>query len=368
MSARPEVTHTVGAMANTDKSFGTVEADSEIVTGLLKPDAFPHPVETIKVIETHISWVLLTGPFAYKLKKPVNLGFVDFSTLALRKHFCEEEVRLNRRLAPNLYRCVVAITGTHASPKVEAAGPVIDYAVKMDQFDHRQTLDHLLARGEVTRAEIEAFAAELGRFHLDLPACDPDWHHGSLETLTQASAQNFDQLESLLQRPMELDKLKVIQEWSSGTLQTLADRISQRKIDGWVRECHGDLHSGNIACLKGQLVAFDCLEFNRDYRWLDIISEVSFLGMDLAARGREDLAFSLFNRYLEITGDYVAASLIDFYRVYYCIVRAKVAALTAAQRHDSHAEIVAQPAVTDYLDLATRLTRKRRPQLLLTHG
>jgi aminoglycoside phosphotransferase family enzyme/predicted kinase len=355
-------------MVNSDGLTESMQTCAELAAGLLKPDAYSHPVQTIKMVETHISWVLLTGRYAYKVKKPVDLGFVDFSTLALRKHFCEEEVRLNRRLAPELYIGVVAINGSPDSPQLEGTGPAIEYAVKMHQFDHQQTLDHLLDRAQVVDGELEVFAADLSQFHLGLPPCQPDWPHGGADTVIRAAQQNFEQLEQLLLDPDELSTLKSIQRWSDARLLALSDCMRQRKTDGWVRECHGDLHSGNIVRLKDRLVAFDCLEFNRDFRWLDVISEVGFLGMDLAARGREDLAFSLFNRYLESTADYAAAKLIDFYRVYYCVVRAKVAALTAAQRHDAHAEVVAQPAASDYLDLASRLTNKPQPQLLITHG
>jgi len=345
-----------------------MQSAADVAAGLLNRDAYPHPVEAIKMVETHISWVLLTGRYAYKVKKPVDLGFVDFSTLALRKHFCEEEVRLNRRLASELYLGVVAIGGTPAAPRMDAAHSAIEYAVKMHQFDHQQTLDHLLDRNQVTSGELEIFAEELASFHLSLPPCQPDWQHGSPETIARAAQQNFDQLRPLLLEAEEIESLSAIQQWSNSKILTLTENMRQRKAKGWVRECHGDLHSGNIVRLKERLIAFDCLEFNRDFRWLDVISEMSFLGMDLAARGREDLAFSLFNRYLETTADYAAATLIDFYRVYYCMVRTKVAALTAAQKHDVHSELVAQPAVADYLNLAAKLTDKPKPQLLLTHG
>ncbi len=347
---------------------GSVEVGAEVAAGLLNRDAYPHPVQTIKLIETHISWVLLTGRYAYKIKKPVDLEFVDFSSLALRKHFCEEEVRLNRRLAPDLYLGVVVVAGSPGSPKLGGEGPAIEYAVKMRQFDHRATLDRLLARDQLTSNELGAFAAELARFHLGLPPCPADWQHGSPANFSRAAGLNYQQLQPLLQETQDLDKLKSIQRWSDKHLLALEPYMRERKSAGWVREGHGDLHTANIVRIKDRLIAFDCLEFNGDFRWLDVISEVSFLGMDLAARNREDLAFWLFNRYLETTADYRSATLIDLYRVYYCVVRAKVAALTAAQTHAAHSEVVAQPATADYLDLAVRLTKKPRPKLLITHG
>ena len=338
--------------------------------GLLQPAAYPHPVESVEMIETHISWVLLTGEYVYKLKKPVDLGFVDFTTLTLRKHFCEEEVRLNRRLAPDLYTGVVPICGSRKAPTVGGDGPVFDYAVKMRQFDRSQSLDHLLDQNRADPEELADIARRLGRFHLGLPACSDSQPYGGPDIVAAAVRQNFAQIEPFLSADHERRCLGSLNAWSEERLETLWDRLAERKACGWVRECHGDLHSGNITRLGDRLIAFDCLEFNPEFRWLDVISEVSFLGMDLAARGREDLAYALFNDYLETTLDYDAATLIDFYRVYFCLVRAKVSAMTRDQ-HSAPTSAVhwsLHPGLADYLALAGRLVSKPPPRLLFTHG
>ena len=331
--------------------------------GLLRADAYPHPVQNIIVIETHISWVFLTGDFAYKVKRPV-----DFTTLERRKHFCHEEVRLNRRTAPDLYLDVVPIAGTPDAAVIEGDGETFEYAVKMRQFDRRQSLDCLVDQHRVTTAELADFARRLARFHLKLAPCPNELTHGGPEVVAGAVRQNFEQIDAYRRGAPPAPQLERLKSWSETKLTGLREKISRRKTGGWVRECHGDLHSGNIVRLGQKLVAFDCLEFNPDFRWLDVISEVSFLGMDLAVRGREDLAYTVFNRYLETALDYAGAALIDFYRVYFCLVRAKVEVLTKVSRADAHPIKVAHPDIADYLGLASRLAFDREPLLFFTHG
>ena len=335
---------------------------------LLDPANYPHPARSVVLIETHISWVLLAGDYAYKVKKPVDLGFADFSTIGRRKHFCEEEIRLNRRLAPEIYLGVVTINDSDSGPVVEGQGPILDYAVQMRRFDNQQSLDILLEQAAISEREVSAFAIELAKFHLSLPPCPATSDHGSVATLSHAIEQNFSQIAPFVLTPDNTDLVDAIAAASDEDLKTHAKLVDERKRSGWVRECHGDLHSGNIVRIGGRLVAFDCLEFNSDLRWLDIISEASFLAMDLTVRGREDLAFLLLNRYLETTMDYSGAPLIDFYRMYFCMVRAKVGAMTDIQHHEKGAVLSHTPGLEAYLTLAASLARKPRPLLLVTHG
>ena len=339
-----------------------------LATGLLEPAAYPHPVDSIEVFETHISWVLLTGYYAYKIKKPVDLGFVDFSTLELRRHFCEEEVRLNRRLAKDLYQGVVGITGSAEAPRVDGAGPIFEYAVKMLQFDPDLSLDRLLVTADVCKAEITQFATALAQFHLGLFPSPETPGNGSVSVFTRTTKENFTQLDALLTDISERQQLQKIRSWSEQALERLTNQVENRRRQGWVRECHGDLHCGNIARVQGQLVAFDCLEFNADLRWSDVIAEVSFLAMDLAARGREDLATVFTNSYLEITGDYQGACLLDFYQVHYSLVRAKVAAIAADQGQPLTSQETKTLTASDYLQVANALISKPQAQLIITHG
>ena len=333
------------------------------------PACYDHPVEKVALIETHISWVLLTGEFAYKIKKPVNLGFLDFSTLALRHQDCLEELRLNRRLAADYYLEVVAITGSMAVPRIRGTGQAIEYAVKMRQFPRDATLDKLAQRGELGNEQIDALAVRLAHFHLvecERAAADSPWGEAAL--IAQPVAENFALLATRLNDPEARQRLAKLQGWCVAEHLRLVPLMQQRKLSGWVRECHGDLHLANLAWVDGNLVIFDCLEFSPALRWIDVISEVAFCYMDLLHRQFAGLAARFLNAWLEATGDYQGVALLRYYAVYRALVRAKVAALRAGQGEDA-----SRAEVTDCLQLAERLTTHpspppTSPSLTITHG
>ena len=345
-----------------------VDAHAELVHALLDPGCYPHSVAHVEHIETHISDVLLTGQHAYKLKKPLALGFLDFSTLAKRHFFCCEELRLNRRLAPELYEDVVAITGTPAHPTVGGQGEPIEYALRMRQFDQSGLLEQVVVRGELTSAHVDEIAASVAGFHAALPAASLGSGFGSAEQIMRPALQNFEQLLPLLaggDRAL-LDELHA---WTKDQHAALAPLFDQRLREGCVRECHGDLHLGNMALIDGHVRIFDCIEFNADLRWIDVISEAAFLAMDLLRRRRTDLAFRFLNRYLELTGDYAGVRLLRYYMVYRALVRAKVAALRAAQSDVAPAERQPlQAKCRAHLALAHELATSEQPALLILHG
>jgi len=346
----------------------SIDAHAELVDALLDPGCYPHPVAHVEHIETHISDVLLTGRHAYKLKKPLALGFLDFSTLAKRHFFCCEELRLNRRLAPELYEDVDAITGTPAHPTVQGQGEPIEYALRMRQFDQSGLLERMLARGELTGAHVDEIAASVAGFHAALPAATPDSGFGSPERIMQPALQNFEQLLPLL-AGSDRALLDELHAWTRDQHAALAPLFDQRVREGCVRECHGDLHLGNIALIDGRVRIFDCIEFSADLRWIDVISEAAFLAMDLLQHRRTDLAFRFLNRYLELTGDYAGVRLLRYYMVYRALVRAKVAAMRAAQSDVPPAE--RQPLQSKCharLALAQQLVTSEQPVLLIMHG
>jgi aminoglycoside phosphotransferase family enzyme/predicted kinase len=322
----------------------------------------------VRVIETHISHVVLTGTFAYKIKKPLNLGFLDFSTLALRRQACLDEVRLNRRLAPDYYLAVVPIAGGRSAPRVNGSGEPFEYAVKMRQFPPEATLDVLQARGGLGAPHVEAIAATLAGFHLrDCARAGADAPWGGPEQVWQPVAQNFLQIAPRLEDPDDRRRLDDLERWSRAEHESLAPLMAARKRDGFVRECHGDLHLGNLAWVDGRLLVFDCIEFNPALRWIDIQSEIAFCYMDLLQHGRADLAWLLLNVWLERTGDYAGLALLRYYAVYRALVRAKVAVLRAGQTAgEEHARALADARVT--LMLATALTRPQPVRLDITHG
>ncbi|HXU92474.1 MAG TPA: AAA family ATPase [Gallionella sp.] len=331
-----------------------------LVEALLDSRRYPEPARHVRLIETHISWVLLAGHYAYKIKKPVDLDFLDFSTLALRRRYCEEEFRLNRRLAPQLYLGVVPIGGTPDDPKfgVESA---IEYAVKMRRFPATCLMDRQLARGKVSPSHIDMLAAVVARFHVALPA-STDVSFGSFEEIRAEAMQNFEQLPD----GKDVAELKAATE---AELAACAETLERRRAEGRVRECHGDLHLGNIALIEGKPVPFDGIEFSPTLRWIDVMDEIAFPVMDLLHRGCPDYAWRLLNAYLEATGDYGGMAVLRFYLAYRATVRAKVDAIRAAQPG------LKPPAADEllrvsqsYLDLARNCLAKPKPALIITHG
>ncbi len=340
----------------------------ELIRSLCDPACYDHAAGPVRHIETHISHLLLTGEFAYKIKKPLDLGFLDFSSLAKRLRTCEEEVRLNRRLAPAIYLGVVPITGSPAAPRVNGAGEAFEYAVKMRQFPADATLDRLDAQGGTTAAMVEAIAATLARFHLhDCARAPKDSPWGTPEKVWQPMAENFEHIAPLLDYPASRSQLDALHAWSAAEHARLSPLIAARRRDGFVRECHGDLHLGNLAWVDGGLLVFDCLEFNPALRWIDVQSEIAFCWMDLLQRGHADWAGLLLNLWLEQTGDYAGLALLRFYAVYRAMVRVKVAVLRAGQTTGAE-RVTALAEAHTLLDLATVLTRPRPVRLDITHG
>lgn len=308
----------------------------EPLADLLEAEAYPHPCGALEVVETHISWVILTGEVAYKLKKPVRFSFVDFSTVERRAHFCREELRCNRRFAPTLYLDVVAVVrGAGSRLKVAASGAaaseeVVEWAVKMRQFPPQDQLDRLLARDQVTGGMLHGFGRTLAVQHQALPAERGD--DEALEARVLGPAwENFDDLQALDRLARHRPLLRRARAGMERQVDRHRSLLLRRLQTGWLRECHGDLHLSNLVLLEDGVTAFDCLEFNPDLRWIDPQSDVAFLFMDCHVRGRVDLAYAFLDGYLDEAGDYEGATLLPFYAAYRSMVRAKVAALRREQ-------------------------------------
>ncbi|GMR18562.1 MAG: bifunctional aminoglycoside phosphotransferase/ATP-binding protein [Gammaproteobacteria bacterium] len=336
---------------------------------MLNPEVYDHSVESIELIETHISWVLLTGNFAYKIKKPVNFGFLDFSTLEKRHTYCEQELRLNRRLAPAIYVDVVAISGSQDKPVISAKGEGFEYAVKMVQFPQSSQLDHMLAAGELGVDHMDAIARMVAGFHQTIQIADDSMNYGGKDAVYQPVEENFIQINEHLNTGPFADSLNKLRQWSRSEFVKLEPMFAQRKQDGFIRECHGDMHLRNLVWLDSRPMAFDCIEFNPALRWIDVISEVAFLVMDLQDRQQHPLANRFLSAYLEVTGDYAGLSVLPFYLCYRALVRAKVDALyleqkkfTKEERGQSLAEL------RSYLELASGYTQPPAPKLIIMRG
>ncbi len=342
---------------------GDYQASQRLIRSLQRKDAFPHAVQDIQVLETHISWIVLTGKYAYKIKKPLDLGFLNFSTIELRKHFCEEELRLNRRFSPDLYIDVVPIGGTPQQRQV-GEEPAMDWAVRMHQFPPEAGLDAELAQRRASVADLRQLAEVLAGVHRAAPVIS-DERFGSLDSIRVPAMDNFDSLRSDCDSPLLQAQLVSLCEWTELRCRQLAPIFAERARGGFIRECHGDLHAGNIVRLEAGLVPFDCIEFSADLRCIDVMSDVAFLCMDLIYRQRPDLAVAFLNRYLECSGDYAGLAVLPFYLVYRAVVRAKIAAV----RYQQHGSPADSASTADHLALAARLSDPgNRPLLVICHG
>jgi aminoglycoside phosphotransferase family enzyme len=237
-----------------------MDAHDRLIQALTDRSVYEHPTTEIAVLQTHISWVVLTGPYAYKIKKPVNLGFVDFSTLTKRHFFCQEELRLNRRLAPQLYLDVVAISGTPERPLLHGPGPPIEYAVKMVQFAQDTLLSHLIDVGTLHVAHIDHLAHAVSAFHARIAVADPTSRFGTPEVVYQPVQENFQHLFDAIDDPVRQAHARELEAWCQRTFAARRPDFVSRKRDGFVRECHGDMHLGNMVLLDDVVVIFDCIE------------------------------------------------------------------------------------------------------------
>ena len=339
-----------------------------LITALLDTRCYPHPVDKVRVIETHISWVLLAGDYAYKIKKAVDLGFLNYSDLASRRICCEEEIRLNRRTAPDIYLDTVAIGGSADDPKFGDL-PAIEYAVRMHRFDSDHLLDSLLMRCKLTPQHIDRLAATIARFHADLPALETDSAFGTAASIHAAAQQNFEQMRLLLTEDVDRESIAVLSRASEDEFAACKHIFEARRAQGFVRECHGDLHLGNVVLIGDEPVLFDCIEFNPALRWIDVMDEVAFTMMDMLHRNHPDLAWRFLNANLEASGDYAGASVLRFYLAYRAAVRAKVCAIRAAQPDiTQRAREKELHACRSYLTLARQCLPPRQAALIITHG
>ena len=308
-----------------------------------------------EVIQTHISWVLLAGDHAWKIKKPVRLPFVDYGSLAARRHCCEEEVRLNRRLAPSVYLGVSRITGTAQAPCLDGAGEAIEYAVRMRRFAAGALFSQQLAANTLAPEQVDALALLLGGFHEQAPAAARDSGYGSPDGRRRVALAALEGAAAIA-APAEVAHLRA---WLAAQADTLASLWRLRLRSGRVREGHGDLHLDNVVSLGGGVAAFDGIEFDPALRWIDVIDDLAFAVMDFAARGRRDFAFRLLNGWLDRTGDHGGVPALRLAAVYRALVRAQVEQLRGPARAD---------AARRYLDAALSWTRPPAPALTITHG
>lgn len=332
-----------------------------LIQALLAPSHYAG-ASRVELVQTHISWLLLAGDCAYKIKKPVKLPFLDFSTLERRYRSCLDELRLNRRFSPDIYLDVVGIFNTPQEPHFEAVGAPIEYAVKMLRFDDSMRLDRVCARGQLGSEHLSDLADTLVAFHESAAVAPASSHLGTAEEVLAPALDNLRELTGLLVGDTMQRRLAELTAWTQSQFVLLAPLLNARQRAGRIRECHGDLHLANMVLIDGRVRLFDCIEFNEKLRWIDVASDMAFTYVDLLAHSQPGLANWFVNEVLSRSGDYEAALVLRFYAVYRALVRAKVAAMTAAHGHGE------SPDALSYLALAERLMARPKVSLMITHG
>jgi aminoglycoside phosphotransferase family enzyme/predicted kinase len=331
------------------------------------PAFYAHRPASVELIETHISWVFLAGPYVYKVKKPVNLGFLDFRTLARRRHFCREEVRLNQRLAPHAYLDVVPVTRAGGAYRLGGGGRTFEVAVWMRRLPAERMLDVLVAGGRADQGLMEDIARTIADFHARAATGPAIARFGRVERVRRNLEENLAQTARFPPEAFPPATRAAVADFLRRTVRGQRRRFAERIRAGRIRDCHGDLQAQHVCCTD-PIQVFDCIEFNHRFRYGDTAGEIAFLAMDLDVLGRPDLALDFINAYLDASGDYGAVPLLDFYRAYRAWVRGKVHGLQAVDpgRAD-RAALVARARA--YVDLAASYARPRpAPSLAVMTG
>lgn len=345
--------------------------NQRILESLLNPSAYPVQTRTVELIQTHVSWLFLTDTHVFKLKKPVNFGFLDFSTLELRRFFCNEELRLNRRLCPDIYERVIALHETDAGAAFVGSGKVIEYAVMMKRLPGDRMLDRLVDSGAISVDEIRIVALEICRFHANATTSPNISEYGSLEQIQFNWQENFAQTLQFLTSTLPSAVCETIRTYVETFTNSYRTLFSERVENGYIRDCDGDIHLGNICLSNNKAYIFDCIEFNERFRFSDTAADIAFLLMDLDYHNRPDLADAALSSYMSASGDNSLTQLITFYKVYRAFVRGKVESLRSLDTGIAQEErTAAEKRATRYFRLAQGYClRSRLPlTLLITCG
>lgn len=302
----------------------------EIVEALLRPEAYPESVTTVELVETHISYLFLTGKHVYKVKKPVNYGFLDFSTLEKRRYYCQEEVELNRRLSPEVYLGVSEIRQHQGRYTVDGPGITVEYAVRMRQLPREGAMNVLLQQGQVSEEDIRRLASKIAGFHARAATNPEITRLGSLKTVRQNVQENYGQIERFIGTCLSQDSFDDLVAYSSAFMAARESLFQQRAEEGCIRDCHGDLHTAQIFLEEvpdgDGISIIDCIEFNHRFRYSDVAADIAFLAMDLDFHGRPDLSRTFVEAYIQASGDPGVLELLDFSKAYRACVRGKVTA------------------------------------------
>jgi len=295
----------------------------ELIQALLEPEAYPSPPRKVELVQTQMSYVFIAGDYVYKIKKPVDFGFLDYTTLEKRLTFCIKELELNRRLCPDAYLEVVPATDDDGRIVMDGKGAVKEYAVKMRRLPREAMMDTLLPENKVTPEMLAGVAALLVEFHRKAATGRDIDEFGGTDSVARNTGENFTQTEKYIGTTVSAETHRRLKTWNENFIKTNESLFKKRVAEGRVRDCHGDLHAAHI-CFSNGICIYDCIEFNDRFRYCDVASEVAFLAMDLDHYGRADLSDSFIDAYVKESGDGEVKTLLNFYKCYRACVRAKV--------------------------------------------
>ncbi len=294
-----------------------------MVQALLDPKAYPDATQHVELMQTQMSFVFLTGDYVYKIKKPVNLGYLDYTTLEKRQYLCQREVELNQRLCSDTYLGVIPITRNGNVFSVAGRGEIVEYAVKMRHLPQSRMMNVLLSQNEITPEMVARVAQRLAEFHRKTETNDTINPFGNLKAITVNTEENFSQTEMYIGKTISINQWELIKDYTDNFLKDNSALFQKRITDGKIRDCHGDLHAAHI-CFTDGLCIYDCIEFNDRFRYCDVASEIAFLAMDLDHYGRLDLSRSFVDAYVGFSQDNELLQLLTFYKCYRAYVRGKV--------------------------------------------
>jgi hypothetical protein len=324
-----------------------------LIEFLRDPRAYPEQPGSVRLVQTHISWVFIGDDYVYKVKKPVDFGFLDFTTLGKRKFYTHEELRLNKRFSPDVYLSVVPISESGGSFSLGDDSQVVEYALKMKRISEDHMLYRLLGRGDITRNDLNRVGRHLARVYRNIPSDEKSSSFGSLDVISTNIVENFDQTVKYISGPISRQTWNDIRSWSLDFMERGRGIFQERVQNRHIKECHGDLHLQHI-CLDGDTISvFDCIEFNERFRFGDVASDVAFLSMDLDYNGRKDLSKAFVEGYIDESGDASLGEVLGFYKVYRAYVRAKVTSFMLDDTGlDDSAKAKASRTAQRYYDLA----------------
>jgi aminoglycoside phosphotransferase family enzyme len=300
-----------------------MSVQNQVIKALMTPAAYNDDTGKIELIQTHISYVFMTRKFVYKVKKAVNLEFLDFTTLEKRRFYCEKELELNRRLCSDMYLEVVPINKSDGIIRVKGEGETVEYAVKMKRMPQDRMMNQLLDKKQVDKELIDRIAKIVADFHSKAETNARTSKFGSLATIKDNWDENYEQTREFVDKTISPENFNFILEKIDAFIEQNAWLFEKRVADGRVRDCHGDIHSGNIFVTNG-IYIFDAIEFNERFRYSDVASDVAFLAMDLDYKERADLSSFFMEKYVQYSGDQELTSLLPFYKCYRAYVRGKV--------------------------------------------